>query len=193
MILPTEMLREKYSSYENPDMKIHLETKKGNLIRLRRGLYANDSGDAPLAANLILSPSYLSYEFACSFYGLIPEEAKIYSSASCLVGKKKRFLNPLGEFTYADVPSAVYPLDLIQTKEGVWIASKEKALCDLLSSKKPAVSYSDFLMLLFEDLRMDEDALGGLDVGKLLSLCPHYHRKNLDYLSHYFQKEKSHE
>ena len=37
------------------------------------------------------------------------------------------------------------------------IASKEKAICDLLYSKYPVRSISDLKTLLFEDLRIDED------------------------------------
>ena len=75
MIITTSMLRERYASYSNPMDKIRREAKSGNIIRINRGVYETDRGVDPfLLASSILSPSYISFDYALSFYGMIPEK-----------------------------------------------------------------------------------------------------------------------
>ena len=85
MILTTSMLRDRYADYANPLVKIKREADAGNLIRINRGLYETDSHTEPfLLASSLLSPSYLSFDFALSYYGLIPE--KVFSITSASLG-----------------------------------------------------------------------------------------------------------
>ena len=65
------------------------------------------------------------------------------------------------------------------------IASKEKALCDLLYKKKPVTSVKMLKELLYDDLRIDEEELKKCNREDLLFLCPLYKRKNLNYLYEY--------
>ena len=96
MIITTSMLREKYASYANPMDKIRREAKSGNIIRLNRGIYETDgSVDPYLLAAFILSPSYLSFDFALSYYGLIPERVTSITSASLNLRKQKIYKNKL--------------------------------------------------------------------------------------------------
>ena len=65
MIYDNNALNILYKDYSNINQKISLETKKGNLIRIKRGLYSNNLKiDAPIIANVCYEPSYISFEYA---------------------------------------------------------------------------------------------------------------------------------
>ena len=69
-------------------MKIGRLVKERKLIPIIRGLYeTDDSVPGYLLANIIYGPSYLSFEFALSWYDLIPEAVFTITSAS--FSKKK--------------------------------------------------------------------------------------------------------
>ena len=88
MIKTTGILVEEYKSYRNPKMKIGRLVKERKLIPIIRGLYeTDDSVPGYLLANIIYGPSYLSFEFALSWYDLIPEAVFTITSAS--FSKKK--------------------------------------------------------------------------------------------------------
>ncbi len=88
------MLKEKYSSYVNPLDKIRRDSAKGKIFRLTRGLYETDKhADPVFLAAPILSPSYVSFDYALSYYGLIPERVVAVTSASFMVRKNKTFNN----------------------------------------------------------------------------------------------------
>lgn len=184
MIYDTQALKIKYSNYSNINQKISLETSKGNLVRVKRGLYTDDLWiDAPVICNVCYSPSYISYEYALSYYGLIPERVSVYTSA--VFGKKNNKRYQLSEtcFEYKSIPDVVYPygIKFLKNENGVTykIASKEKALCDELYSKYPVRNISDIKMMLFEDLRIDEEELKKLDFEFIKEIAPLYHSNTL--------------
>ena len=83
MIYDSQALKVKYANYSNINQKISLEEKRGNIIRIKRGLYTDNLlTDAPIIANVCYGPSYLSFEYALSYYGLIPEYVSSYTSAT---------------------------------------------------------------------------------------------------------------
>ena len=58
-------------------------------IQVVKGLYETDRNVPPyLLAGSIYGPSYISFEFALSYYGLIPEMVRVVTCAS--FEKKKR-------------------------------------------------------------------------------------------------------
>ena len=73
------------------------------------------------------------------------------------------------------------------------IASKEKALCDLLYSKYPVRSIKDLKTLMFEDLRIDEDEFLKMDVEFIKEIAPLYHSNSLNALVKYLDREFNHE
>ena len=162
------------SSYLNgfmaPMQKILDMEQKGELVRLKRGLYitANGKPNLFLVANHLYDPSYVSCESALRYYGLIPEHVESVISVSTL--RSKEFENALGHFSYRHIPMDYYPQDIcIQTEKEVsfQIASPEKALADLviltagirLRYKKEILEY------LEQDLRLDMDAFYKMDAG----------------------------
>lgn len=78
-------------------------TKKGLLLRLRRGYYTFPeykarSGYAYFFANCMYRPSYISLHTALSFYGIIPESVVQITSVTSL--KTAQFVNKIGQFSY---------------------------------------------------------------------------------------------
>ena len=156
MIMTTSMLIEQFRDYGDPAGKIMRMRKEGKIIPLTRGLYETDpSASGHCLAGAIYGPSYLSFDYALSVYGLIPEAVYAYTSATFEKKKKKEYENQFGRYLYRDVPSEVYPLGIVIRDEGEYsylIASPEKALCDKLYSMPPVTSVKDIGQMLFEDL-----------------------------------------
>lgn len=162
------------SSYLNgfmaPMQKILDMEQKGELVRLKRGLYitANGKPNLFLVANHLYGPSYVSCESALRYYGLIPEHVESVISVSTL--RSKEFENALGHFSYRHIPMDYYPQDFcIQTEKEVsfQIASPEKALADLviLTAGVRLRYKKEILEYLEQDLRLDMDAFYKMDAG----------------------------
>ena len=180
MILTIGMLKEKYGDYVNPLDKVKRETERGNLIRLNRGLYETNKSVSPqfLAAS-ILSPSYLSFDWALSFYGLIPERVTKITSASLEVGKNKNFINKFGIYKFSDIPAKAFSEGLVLIQEGEYfakIATKEKAICDSLCKWRVVRSIKDLKQLLFEDKRIDEEEFALCDFKLMSRLASLYNK-----------------
>ena len=93
MIYNLQTLKIKYKEYSNLNQKISLEVKKGNLIRIKRGLFTDNLEiDKKVIANLCYGPSYISFEYALSYYGLIPEYVSTITSA-CFNKKNNKTYN----------------------------------------------------------------------------------------------------
>ena len=87
MIYDFQNLRIKYKEYSNIYQKINNECKKGILVKIKRGLYSDDLyNDKEVIANICYNPSYISFEYALSYYGVIPEFVSTFTSAT--FGKK---------------------------------------------------------------------------------------------------------
>jgi len=135
-------------------------TRKGYLVRLRRGWYAfpeylGKPDVAAYFAGRIYKPSYVSLHSALSFYGLIPESVVQITSVTSL--KTASFENSFGEYSYKSVRHDLMfgfvqrPLDDGRTTA---YATREKALLDLLYLY-PFYSTESELV----DLRLDSDVL----------------------------------
>ncbi|WP_051347144.1 type IV toxin-antitoxin system AbiEi family antitoxin domain-containing protein [Thiomicrorhabdus chilensis] len=165
------------SDYQAPNFKIHRWLDEGQLISLKRGLYAVPGSSAgvalslPLVANHLYGPSYVSMEFMLSHYGMIPE--RVMQVTSVTTRRGKHFENGLGRFSYQRVPLVYYALgvDYVKANErvGYMVASREKALCDWLALTPNLKIYSTkgLRVLLLDDMRMDEAILSDLDVDKV--------------------------
>lgn len=197
MVLTTSMLKEKYNDYANPLDKIKRDVDSGVLIRLTRGLYEDDSGVNPcFLASSILSPSYLSFDWALSYYGLIPEKVVAITSASLNNRKNKTFINKFGRYEYSDIPSIAFPEGLTYIEDGdyiVKIATKEKAICDSLSKWRVVNSVKSLKELLFVDKRIDKEEFSTCDFPLLVRLASLYKKTNLDLLIKLIRKEYDHE
>ena len=194
MVISSEELLFENRSYAVPQIRIQRMVKKGELIPLKRGMYETDS-TAPgfLMANAILGPSYISFEYALSYHGMIPERVITYTSATFGKNKKKEFMNSFGTFTYRDIPQEVFPYYYSRELYGnrpYLIASREKALCDQLYIATPIRGIHDFEEFLFDGMRLDEDIFDSLDFEKIKRIAPLYHKTNLYQLEKLIEKEK---
>lgn len=191
MLYSTQELYLKYKKYKTPHVKIQTEVKNNRLFPVVRGLYEDrENLPAYLLTSYIKPQSYLSFEYALSLYGLIPEV--VFTVMAATVGKAHTELveTSFGNFFYHDIPKNVYRFGIKAVEESectYLMASPEKALCDTLYKKAPTSSLREFKALLFEDLRIDENELYKLSKEDLVFLCPLYRKKNLNYLKKYVE------
>jgi predicted transcriptional regulator of viral defense system len=183
MIKTTAMILDELRQYAYPENKLARMLRDGEYIQLTKGLYETDrSTPGYLLAGSIYGPSYLSFEFALAYYGLIPEAVYTFTSATFGKGRKKIFENFFGTYTYRDVPASVYSMGLEIIEEGEYsfmIATREKALCDQLYKLGPVANYKELQNLLFVDLRIDQQELKNLNLENLRILAEHYPSRNV--------------
>jgi hypothetical protein len=197
LIAPEEFdylaLREALRDYARPRDKITALLRSGTIIRVKKGLYifGPRHSRAPysreLLANLMYGPSYVSLEYALSYYGIIPERTETVTSATC--GKSRTFSTPAGRFTYWAVPVAAYRMDFDLVAAGpnraFLMASREKALADYVCHDRGSGlrKASAFASYLFESLRVDATALAQLDPERLARIGAAYRSNKIRLLA----------
>lgn len=196
MIVTNQQLKEKYSNYVDINGKISREVKNGKLFPLVKGIYETDPNThGSKLAQFIYGPSYLSFDYALYYYGLIPEV--VYSTFTCATYNKrkiKKYINKFGCFIYRDVPKSVFRLGVSTFQDSDYsylMASAEKALCDKLYTISPVKTIKDLKDLLFEDLRIDEDMFDELNKQDILKFAPLYRSKNLYLLEKLIKGDKT--
>ena len=192
MIVSTSMLMDQFSKYADPAGKISRMKRCGELFSLTRGIYET-SGNVPgyCLAGVIFGPSYLSFDYALSVYGLIPEAVYTFTSATFDKKKAKELENHFGRFTYRDVAPEAYPFGIVIKEENGYlyrIATPEKALCDKLYTMPPVTSQREIERMLFEDLRIDGAEFEKLDADGILQIGNRYHSNNVKYLMKYLRR-----
>ena len=91
-------------NYSSPNDKISSLMASGDIIQIKKGLYVVSEDyrskkiSKEIIANLIFGPSYLSLDFALSYYGIIPERVAITTSITTKRGKY--FSTTFGNFYY---------------------------------------------------------------------------------------------
>jgi len=187
--------------YKNPDDKIKQMIKKGEIIRLKRGLYVVSDvytdmlPSAELMASLLYGPSYISMDYALSFYGLIPE--RVHEVTSITTKQVKSYTTTFGRFSYIKSPSCLYGIGLTshEAPDGTFfmLASKEKALCDkLLFTKKLSISSQKAMhQYLEEDLRIELSELKSFNLDIVIECIQCNHKaKLLEFLYKVIKKEQ---
>lgn len=156
------------NGYTGINDKINKLKKDGFLETLKRGLYLHKSPfsttyvSKEIIANTLLSPSYISFDYALYFHGLIPES--VHDITSATTKKSKSFKTKTGIYSFRSIKKELYSIGLKieSTKNGNFIiATKEKALCDKIYYTKDININSKKAMLEFleDDLRIDMDEL----------------------------------
>lgn len=195
MIITNEIAKNKYSNYSNKNTKLSREIKDGKLFKIINGLYETDANTpAYLLAGSIFGPSYISFEYALSNYGLIPERVTLVTSATFRKKKKKKYNTMFGIFTYRDVPASVYPEGILLKKEGDYmyqIATPEKALCDKLYTLKPIKNYANLEKMLFNDLRIDIIEFNKLNINFIEKISTLYGSNNVTLLAKYMRRKNN--
>lgn len=196
MIITSNQLLEKLNDYSDPFGKIKRMVKNGELIPLTRGIYEDNKNTSSFyLAGAIYGPSYISFNAALSYYGLIPEAVYTITNATCNKLKKKQYRNFFGTFTYRDIPvdAFSYGIEIVE-KDGYsfLIATKEKALCDKLYDMPLLKSQKELVQLLFVDMRIDEDEFEKFNRKDIYFIAPKYHSTNVSLLEKYLRR-KHHE
>lgn len=185
-------LKEKYKDYMDINGKIKRDIEKGFLFPLVRGIYeTNAHTDGYLLASSIYGPSYLSFEYALSFHHLIPERVFIYTNATFDKRKTKIYQNHFGLYTYRDVPNQAFPFFVKVNEENGYVyfmASPEKALCDLLYVKSPVKSTKELERLLFDNLRINKEVFERLNFKDILFLSNKYRSNNMKHLRKFVER-----
>ena len=192
MIITNDIAKSNLMDYSNKNNKISRDIRDGKLFKIITGLYETDPNTKGyLLAGSIYGPSYISFEYALSFYGLIPERVTTITCATFDKKKKKQYDTDFGFFTYRDIKALVYPEEIILKEENNYsyqIATKEKALCDKLYTLAPLSNYANLENMLFNDLRIDREEFRNLDVCKVEKLSELYHSTNVDLLKRYMRR-----
>ena len=175
--------------YAKPHDLVARLVKKGDLIRLKNGFFVIaakiQKTPVPFAqiATLLYGPSYLSFEWALSYYGMIPEGVFVMTSASAI--KEKSYRTPLGTFDYHSLSHFRYcvGIDRQENSGGKFlIATPEKALADLIHRKSKNLQGKDLILDLVEARRIDEDVLKSLNKNHLLEIADGYRSKTVTNL-----------
>ncbi|TSD07330.1 MAG: hypothetical protein Greene07144_927 [Parcubacteria group bacterium Greene0714_4] len=110
-------------------------TKHGNFKRVKRGVYAVPDNQPTKyeIANYLWKPSYISFETALSYHGIIPET--VYAITSATTNKNVREINLENQiYEYHKIKKGLFfgyqPIKI--RDKVVLIADKEKAFLDYL-------------------------------------------------------------
>ena len=186
--LTQSVLQDILAGYRWPHNKINDLVQQKVLEPVRRGLYITGSEldiERPspyLLANHIYGPSYVSAEAAMSFYGLIPE--KVVTITSMTTGLAKDFRTLQGRFTYTHSRLPFYSFGIVQVSvaenQSVLMASQEKALCDKIITTKGLLlrSMSQTEAFLFDDMRMEREAISSFDLNLIRSWLKYAPKKD---------------
>jgi len=184
--------------YSKPRDRVTKWLKTGAITRVKKGLYVFGEkyrrGPICLSslANLIYGPSYISKEYALSFYGLIPERVDLVTSMT--TQKTKIFSTPIGNFSYTHLNLTKYTpgicLKEIDELHVCLIASPEKAMADLIASQKSIASQEELLEHLLENLRVDEEGLYKLNLPHLKIIAAAYQNKRVTWLYEIVGRQK---
>lgn len=189
MIKTTAILVQELSEYKNPLSKINRMVSEGKFTPIIKGLYETDSTvPAHYLATSICAPSYVSFEYALSYYSLIPEAVYACTSATYRKRRTKKYETPFGLFTYADVPADAFPFCVDVREENGYaflMASPEKAVCDRLYKTPPVGNQNELEHLLFDDMRIDESGFAKLNFAIMTELAPKYRSTSLNLLRSY--------
>ena len=154
--------------------------EKGHIKKIIKGWYifsglALNESVLFEVANRIYSPSYISFEMALAYYGLIPES--VYGITSASTRKTSHFRTPIGEFIYRTIrPRLYFGFELLKNNGKLFrLASPEKAFLDLFYIKTELREDAGFA-----GLRINRGAfLKLMDRGRMNEYLGAYAKKSL--------------
>jgi hypothetical protein len=188
-----QTLLDSVHGYARPRMKISGMLAKGDIVRVKKGLYI--LGESlrrrpfcrELLANLIYGPSYVSLEYALHYHGLTPERVETVTSVTC--GRSRTFESPVGTFSYRMIPMEAFRtgMDRVELDDGrsFLIAIPEKALADRIVADRGAgiSTQKELHEYLLDSLRIDPANLRELDPAKLAEIARLYRSRRVKLLA----------
>ncbi len=180
--------------YKKPREKISYLVKKGELIRLKNGFYLvkrkiglgrDKYIPYEQIANFLYGPSYVSLEWALSYYGLIPEGVRTITCMS--LDRSKEYSTPIGDFSYCRIPSSAFPIGVVQKKTEdssttFLMATPEKALADLVFVTCKGLTKEELQAELIQSKRIDPECFQKLDKKLLHEIAKQYRSKRIRFL-----------
>jgi hypothetical protein len=190
-----QQLMDCLQGYAKPRDKIRAMLKAGEFVRVKKGIYVfgEDYRRGPwsheVLANLIYGPSYISLDYALSYYGFIPERVVVVTSVT--LSRSRRFETPVGLFTYRSLSCRKYSIGIdqhaLEAGQHFLIATPAKALADKIwtDHRFTPRRTADFHAYLREDLRIGSDALNGIDRTLLDRIAQQYGSRKVRLLCDY--------
>ena len=185
-------------SVNNVNDKIANLVKSGELVRLKKGFYTFSKAyltrpiDLVSVANTLYAPSYVSFDYALSYYGMIPERVNEITSATSK--NEKLFDTPIGRFSYKKVPLQAYSLGVDwlydENDGGRFIATPEKALCDKIRYDRGIGTLTQTAMLEYLKYDLRIEITKPLDSHLIEEIANAYKSKNLKTLVLILEKGK---
>ena len=185
-------------SISNVNEKISNLVRNKELIRLKKGfytfskLYQTKPINLISVANTLYSPSYVSFDYALSYYGMIPERVSEVTSATSK--NEKLFDTPIGRFSYKKVSPEAYSLGIDWIYDdidgGRFIATAEKALCDKIKYDRGigTLTQASMIEYLKYDLRIDISIPLNYELIEIIAAA--YKSRNLKTLATIVKKGK---
>lgn len=166
-------------SYKAPNKLLEELVNKGQLIRLKKGLFTLASGYEPLAAaGTIHGPSYLSFETALGFYELIPE--RVHAVMSVVDNRQLRIEAGGHLFIYRSQARDLFAAGMTAVNlngRNVLIATREKAVLDTVAwygVNTRHITQSQLFGEICSSYRLDTEDLLKLSRKYLNALAPMY-------------------
>lgn len=188
-ILDTVRMRHALRGFANQRVKIARLLESGELISLRRGLYASRRDlDPHCLAGPMYGPSYISFETALAWHGMIPEGVKEILSAT--MKRSASFENDFGRFRYFNVPKAIYPTGIQRIVDAdlpFLIASPTKSLADSIA-REPGFRSMANVARWMDGMRIDVSI--GLNREELSECAKFYERPSVRWLLRYAEKNQ---
>jgi len=181
------------ADYARPRDKVTELLAKGDIIRVKKGLYVFGEKwrrrpySREILANLLYGPSCVSLDYALHYHGLIPERVEAVTSVT--PKRASRFTTPVGLFLYSSVPEAGFALGIgrVELEDGraFLIAVPEKALADKLRKERGLGlrTQRECLEYLVENLRIEEAALREMSADLLDELSRAYRSPRIALLA----------
>jgi hypothetical protein len=187
------VLDDALKDYARPRDKTSSLLAKGVMVRVHKGFYvfgpeyARRPYSRELLANLMYGPSYVSLDSALAAHGLIPEG--VGAVTSVCTGQPKCYDTPVGRFIYRPVPARGFcpgvTRVVLADGRAYLMATPGKALADKLRETR-GVSFrtqSELRRYLTDDLRIDAEALSGLDAEELDRVAAGYRSRKVRILA----------
>ncbi|HXV59100.1 MAG TPA: hypothetical protein VEK15_00290 [Vicinamibacteria bacterium] len=192
-----QQLMDCLQAYAKPRDKVRKLLKAGEIVRVKKGLYVfgeahrRSPWSREILANLIYGPSYISLDYALSYYGLIPERVMVVTSVT--LSRSRRFETPLGLFTYRRLSRRKYSIGIdqqaLEGDQRFLIATPAKALADKIWTDQRFTprKAEEFRAYLQDDLRIAPDVLSGIDRTLLKLIAEQYGSRKVRLLRDYLE------
>ena len=186
--------------YAKPRDKIGALLRVGDIVRVKKGLYVfgetrrRNPWSREILANLIYGPSYISLDYALSYYGFIPESVVVVTSVT--LSRSSRFETPLGLFTYRRLSPRKYSIGIdqqtLEDDQHFLIATPAKALVDKIwtDHRFTPRKIEDLRGYLHDDLRIDPNVLSSIDPTLLDVIADQYGSRKVHLLRDYLLESR---